>query len=97
MRVALQVEEFRRRNPESAQPAIWKRGELGVNAYQLVRMLVWQWPQEHRVDHAEDAGGRANTKRQAQNGREGKAWTRLPHAKSKFEVLPECVHTASEA
>ena len=49
-------------------------GEVAIgNPHQLGGLLEGEWPQEQRVDHAEDGGAGANTKPGDQDGKDGKA------------------------
>src|SRR5712692_5025885 len=42
------------------------RRQSVVDLHQVIRLLVWQRAQDHRVDNAEDRGVRANTQRQGE-------------------------------
>ena len=85
----LQVEVFGRGDPEVAQSAVGEVGEFGEDAHQPVGVGVGELAQEHRVDHAEDGGGGADSERQAEHGRGGEAGIPGQHAQAVAEILRE--------
>ncbi len=93
--VAAQVEEFRRRDPETMQAAIGERGEFRIDANESPRLLIRQRTQQHGIHHAEDRAGGANAERKAQYRCQRERRARAPHAETELHVLPERVHAAS--
>src|SRR5262249_40947559 len=65
-----EVEEVRRRDPSTLQPA---RTNTTPHHDEPVWFLVWQRAQEYTVDDAEDRRGRADAQRQCDDGYQGEA------------------------
>jgi hypothetical protein len=40
----------------------------------LVRVRIWEWPEQNGIDHAENCGIRANAKRQRQDRNGAESW-----------------------
>ena len=59
---------------------------------QLLGVWVWQWPQEDRVDHAEDGGVCADTERKSEDGESGEPGRFRDHAKRVADVLKQGLH-----
>jgi hypothetical protein len=65
-------------------------GEVAIgNPHQLGGLLEGEWPQEQRVDHAEDGGAGANAKPGDQDGKGGKAGVAAHASKGVTEILEE--------
>ena len=60
IRLALELAEFRWRDPEFMQPAVRKFRELGVEASIALRIPIRQRLQQHAIDNAEDSRAGAN-------------------------------------
>src|SRR5690348_12570203 len=92
MCIAAQLQEFRSGSPKPVQAAIWKRRKLGVHAYELFGMRVWERVEEDGIDHREYPCRCANSEHQAEHGRNCKTRILVHHADCKLEVLPERFH-----
>lgn len=58
-----------------------------VERHELVGTLDRQWPQQHRVDQAEDGGVGAGAERQRDDGHGGKAALPAEHAQGVSQIL----------
>ncbi|HEY0284594.1 MAG TPA: hypothetical protein VGC23_04345, partial [Vicinamibacterales bacterium] len=59
------------------------------NPHQLGGLLEGEWPEEQRVDHAEDGGAGANTKPGDQDRKDGKAGVAAHASKGVTDILEE--------
>src|SRR5258708_38173980 len=61
------------------------------DAYELLRLWVWQWVQQRGIHYAEDRGRRSNTQRNRQDRDGGKPGRLAQHAQRVANVPPEIV------
>ncbi len=66
----LPVEEIRRRRPFALDPVFQIRLPY---QHQAIGVRIWQRPEHHRVDDAEDGSVRSDAQRQDQQGHDGEA------------------------
>ena len=75
----------------------WRFGEALLDVPfpdhdQLIRVRVFQWTQQHKVDDAEDGRVRSDSQRQRQYGHQGNGWTLQQHPRAVAHVLPNEFH-----
>lgn len=67
LRVAFEIEEFRRRNPKVPQPAVWEVRKFREDTDQAAGLCIRQRTEQYGVDHAENCGSSADAQRQARD------------------------------
>jgi hypothetical protein len=57
-----------------------------------LRLLVWQRPQQHGVNDAEDRRNSSDAQTERDHGNQSEARFLNEHSRSETRVLPECAH-----